>query len=44
MVGNVIVGIASWMRHPCASLPAVFTKVSHYIKWISVTTPITPLV
>jgi len=35
MINNVIVGIASWMRYPCASLPAVYTEVSHYKKWIS---------
>lgn len=38
MINNAIVGIASWMRYPCASLPAVYTKISHYIKWISRTT------
>ncbi|XP_021924340.1 uncharacterized protein LOC110832031 [Zootermopsis nevadensis] len=40
MVRNVIVGITSWIRHPCASQPAVFTKVSHYKTWISTITSI----
>ncbi|XP_069691856.1 trypsin delta-like isoform X2 [Periplaneta americana] len=34
LVDGVQVGITSWTRMPCASYPAVWTKVSHYRDWI----------
>ncbi|XP_069691854.1 trypsin delta-like [Periplaneta americana] len=34
LVDGVQVGITSWTRIPCASYPAVWTKISHYRDWI----------
>ncbi|PSN31025.1 hypothetical protein C0J52_26736 [Blattella germanica] len=34
LVDGVQVGVTSWTRLPCATYPAVWTKVSHYRSWI----------
>ncbi|XP_069691871.1 trypsin-1-like [Periplaneta americana] len=34
IVDGVQIGITSWTSMPCASVPAVWTKISHYRDWI----------
>ncbi|XP_069692186.1 trypsin 3A1-like [Periplaneta americana] len=38
LVSGVQVGVTSWTGTPCASVPAVWTKVSSYRSWISANT------
>lgn len=33
-INGTQIGIVSWSMKPCASVPGVYTKVSHYIDWI----------